>query len=138
RFHEADEQRRRLLQLQPDHPEGLRIHGQVLLALRRTAEANAACRRAVELAPGSAAVNSTLGFILLEQGATQEALGLLRRAFELDPTDSVAHSNMLFCLAHSADADPQSLVDQHRAFGLRYGNRKRAAAFTTTRDPARQ
>ncbi|RSB83144.1 glycosyltransferase family 41 protein [Burkholderia cenocepacia] len=138
RFQEADEQCRRLLQLQPDHPEGLRIHGQVLLALRRTAEANAACRRAVELAPGSAAVNSTLGFILLEQGATQEALGWLRRAFELDPTDSVAHSNMLFCLAHSADSDPQSLVDQHRAFGLRYGNRKRAAAFTNTRDPARQ
>ncbi|AWG31729.1 tetratricopeptide repeat protein [Burkholderia cenocepacia] len=138
RFDEADEQCRRLLQLQPDHTEGLRIHGQVLLALRRTTEANAACRRAVELAPGGAAVNSTLGFILLEQGATQEALGWLRRAFELDPTDSVAHSNMLFCLTHSADSDPQSLADQHRAFGQRYGNHKLAAAFTNTRDPARQ
>ncbi len=138
RFDEADEQCRRLLQLQPDHTEGLRIHAQVLLALRRTVEANAACRRAVELAPGGAAVNGTLGFILLQQGATQEALGWLRRAFELDPTDSVAHSNMLFCLTHSADSDPQSLFEQHREFGRRYGNHKRVAAFPNTRAPARQ
>lgn len=140
RLAEADEQCRRLLELRPDHPEGLRIHGLVLFALRRPEEAIAACRRAVELAPGLAAPNGTLGFVLLEQGATQEALGWLRRAIEIDPTDNVTHSSMLFCIAHSSDFDPEMLVAEHRKFGQRYDNhkRKRTAAFSNPRDPARQ
>ncbi|MGY4726861.1 tetratricopeptide repeat protein [Burkholderia pyrrocinia] len=140
RLAEADEQCRRLLELRPDHPEGLRIHGLVLFALRRPNDAIAACRRAVELAPGLAAPNGTLGFVLLEQGSTQEALGWLRRAIEIDPTDSVTHSSMLFCIAHSSDFDPQTLVAEHRKFGLRYDNhkRKRTATFSNPRDPARQ
>ncbi|MCA7959187.1 glycosyltransferase [Burkholderia multivorans] len=140
RLAEADDTCRRLLELRPDHAEALRIHGLVLFALRRADEAIAACRRAVELAPNAAAPNGTLGFLLLELGATQEALGWLRRAIEIDPTDSVTHSSMLFCLAHSSDLDPQALVAEHRKFGQRYEDRKRkrAAAFSNSRDPARR
>ncbi|CAB3758468.1 hypothetical protein GQ57_03005 [Burkholderia sp. MSh2] len=140
RHTEAHAQCRRLLEIQPDHPEGLRIHGLVLFAMRRTEEALAACRRAVELAPGAAAPMSTLGFVLLEQGATQEAVGWLRRAIEINPTDSITHSSMLFCIAHSSDFDPQALVAEHRKFGQRYDNhkRKRAAVFSNPRDPARK
>ncbi|HKT66261.1 MAG TPA: tetratricopeptide repeat protein [Burkholderia sp.] len=141
RLAEAEAQCQRLLQLQPDHPEAVRIHGLVLFSLRRTDEAIAACRRAVELAPGVAAPCGSLGFVLLEQGATQEALGWLRRAIEIDPTDSVTHSSMLFCIAHSSDFDPQTLVAEHRRFGQRYDSRKRkrtAAAFPNPRNPARK
>ncbi|NHV30712.1 tetratricopeptide repeat protein [Burkholderia sp. D-99] len=141
RLAEADEQCTRLLELQPDHPEAMRIRGLVLLALRRTDEAIAACRRAVELAPGVAAPCGTLGFVLLELGATQEALGWLRRSIEIDPNDSVTHSSMLFCIAHSSDFDPQTLVAEHRKFGQRYDSRKRkrtAAVFANPRNPARK
>ncbi|MBY8604103.1 MAG: tetratricopeptide repeat protein [Burkholderia sp.] len=141
RLAEADEQCQRLLQLQPDHPEAMRIRGLVLFALRRIDEAIAACRRAVELAPSVAAPYGTLGFVLLEQGATQEALGWLRRSIEIDPTDCVTHSSMLFCIAHSSDFDPQTLVAEHRKFGQRYDNRKRkraAAVFANPRNPARK
>ncbi|MCU9956829.1 tetratricopeptide repeat protein [Burkholderia sp. BKH01] len=140
RLAEADEQCQRLLELQPDHPEAMRVRGLVLFAMRRTDEAIAACRRAVELAPSAAAPMSTLGFVLLELGATQEAVGWLKRSIEINPTDSVTHSSMLFCIAHSSEFDPQALVTEHRKFGERYDNhkRKRAAVFSNPRDPARK
>jgi len=73
------------LKLKPEFPEAEFQRGNVLIALNRGADAEAAFRRAAELKKDWALPHAALGLLVARAGRDAEAEPLLRRAVELDP-----------------------------------------------------
>ncbi|KAK0340282.1 hypothetical protein LTR94_031176, partial [Friedmanniomyces endolithicus] len=74
-----------LLDLAPDHADGLNNMGSLLIELDRPAEALAACRRATQAAPGNLKAWLNLGQAAEMAGALDEAQAALARATVSEP-----------------------------------------------------
>jgi predicted O-linked N-acetylglucosamine transferase (SPINDLY family) len=109
----------RLLKLQPNHGEALRIFGVVKLDLGELDEAERLGRLAIEARPAGNAFIS-LGVTLMKQGRLDEAAQMFGRGSELEPNNSLAYNNLAFCLTHSEKATPQEVFAAHRQFSARF------------------
>ena len=94
RLQEAEEGYRRILQLQPNHPEALLNLGMLAQQAGRCELALALMKRAVDANPASAICHKKLGNLLLEQGKVIEAVAYCTRAIALKPDYAEAHNNL--------------------------------------------
>ncbi len=108
---------RRMLELNPNHPEARHMIGVVELQSGRPAEAEGEVRRAISLNHGIAKYHNTLGNILVALSQPDEALAAFAAALKCDGGFSKATYNIgtvLLSLDCPADAEAafNSLLDQ--------------------------
>lgn len=84
----------KLIELAPDYPEALNLHGVVSGQLGRKWEAVTSLQLAAKLAPGNAAYQQNFGLALMNAGKPEEAEQPLRMAVYLAPELSQAHANL--------------------------------------------
>jgi hypothetical protein len=120
RLSEAETACRRVLQIQPNHPDANHALALALKDQGRTAEATAAFRRVAAAAPNVPAAHNNLGTILFSQGALDEAEACYRRALALDPNMVDALKNLgLVLVDKGRSTESHSLFKRHAE--LAYG-----------------
>jgi predicted TPR repeat methyltransferase len=93
-FVEAGELYRRVLEMNPDHPQALHYAGVLAHQQGRNDEAVALVERSLALAPDQADWYSNQGIIFQSSGELDRAIDAFRRAIALDATHANAHSNL--------------------------------------------
>jgi predicted O-linked N-acetylglucosamine transferase (SPINDLY family) len=73
-------------------------------------------------------LRNNLGLLLQNQGRQQEAVELYRQALAEQPQEAGLHSNLLFVLIGLAQAEPQQVLAEHRAWAARFADQLTAAA----------
>jgi predicted O-linked N-acetylglucosamine transferase (SPINDLY family) len=94
RLQEAEGHCRRILQVQPDHPDTLHVLGVIVYQLHRHDEAVEFIRRAIEMKPEEAEYHNHLGAAYRAQGRLEEAEGCYRQALALNPSNGAAYYNL--------------------------------------------
>ncbi|MDP7097765.1 MAG: tetratricopeptide repeat protein [Rhodospirillales bacterium] len=94
RLDEADAIYRRILKTNPDHADGIHLHGLILFQKERPEEALEWIRRAVALVPETVRYQANLGRISKAAGHLDEAAGAYRRVLALDPDNAEALSDL--------------------------------------------
>lgn len=84
----------KLIDLAPDYPEALNLHGVVSGQLGRKWEAVTSLQLAAKLAPGNAVYQQNFGLALMNAGKPEEAEQPLRMAVYLAPELPQAHANL--------------------------------------------
>ncbi|WP_052420966.1 tetratricopeptide repeat protein [Paraburkholderia ferrariae] len=128
-----------LLEVNPDHPEGLRLMGVIQMDLGRLDEAERFGRRAIEVSKAPLAYNS-LGVTLMKQGRLDNAADMFRQATLLDPNNAMMYNNLAFCLTHSETVTPAEVFSAHRRFAEHFEAplKPHWKPHTNSRDPQRQ
>ncbi len=99
---------RRVLEMQPDHPQALHYAGVLAHQQGRNDEAIALVERSLALAPNQADWYSNQGIILQSAGRLDAAIDAYRRAIAIDSRHANAHSNLgvlLRATGKTADAE---------------------------------
>lgn len=101
-------------------------------------ETEECCRAALAGAGESATRRHALAGALFEQGRVDEAIAELKIALSLDPQAPAVESDLVRALNYVAD--PDTVWEAHRAWGLRHASPLTAAAgpHTNARDPQRR
>jgi tetratricopeptide (TPR) repeat protein len=94
RLREAEAEYRRVLALQPNHPDALNLLGVIAQQSGRTDEAIRLLGSAVLAQPGNAVFYSNLAQVLVETGDYKTAAELSSRAVALKPDYACAHNNL--------------------------------------------
>lgn len=117
RFAESATLYRQAIRLKPDFVDPHVNLASVLGKLGRLEEAEAACREAIRLQPDRAEAYGNLGFVLVEQGRIAESSACYREALRLQPGSPTLRSGSLYGRNYDPDADPATLLDEHRQWG---------------------
>lgn len=117
RHAEAEAECRRLLQVNPNHVEGLRILAIALMSMQRVQEAETVALKVIQLAPGSALPKVTLGSLYVKQGRLAEACEVFRQTLEIEPDNELAYNNLAFAYTTMEDVTPDEVFAEHRRFG---------------------
>lgn len=91
---EADEICRRVLEVEPEHPDALHYSGMLAYRNGQIGEAVALMRKSLQLAPAQADWHSNLGIALQAQEDLEGAIDAFRRALAIEPRHGNAHSNL--------------------------------------------
>lgn len=111
---------RRILAINPHHPDALHLLGLLLHAQGNHEQAVRLVTAALQVAPRTAAFHATLAAIQLAKGDTAAAIATARRAVELDP-NLLAAGNTLGN-AHLRAGDAEAAVAVYRQLLLRAPN----------------
>jgi predicted TPR repeat methyltransferase len=90
----AEEIYQQVLQIVPDHPDGLHYAGVVAHQQGRREDAIDLMGRSLELTPDQADWHSNIGVVLLERARFVEAAAAFRRAIAIAPGHVNAHNNL--------------------------------------------
>jgi eukaryotic-like serine/threonine-protein kinase len=90
RWHDAEREFRRALELEPDHITALQWHGEHLAKMGRPAEAERLLRRAVELDPLSIIAHTNLGLVLWLGSRTHESIAQFELTARMNPAFPIA------------------------------------------------
>ena len=104
----AGEMYRRILEVDPNHPDALHYAGVLAHQEGRSADAIALLERSLALQPDRADWHSNLAIVLRDRLRLDEAIAACRRAIELDPAHANAHNNLgviLRAQGHAAEAE---------------------------------
>ncbi len=139
---EADLAYRRALELDPALAQAWYNLGKSEQERGREGEAETCYRSALALLDGvrdhelwQLAYNNW-GLLLQRQGRLEDAVKLYREALAAVPADASLRSNLLFLLTAMADADPDELLKEHRAWGKLHVRAR--AAHANLPDPERR
>jgi predicted O-linked N-acetylglucosamine transferase (SPINDLY family) len=137
---EAEADCRRLLEIDPNHLEGLRILAIVLMSMQRVQEAEVVSLKVTELAPDLVKAKITLGALYVRQGRLHEACEVFRRAIELDPDADLAYNNLAFAYTTMEDVEPAEVFAEHRRFGEHFEKKFKPhwPKHTNSKDPGRR
>jgi predicted O-linked N-acetylglucosamine transferase (SPINDLY family) len=128
----AEEIYRRVLAVEPDQPDALRLLGVLCQQRGQLAAAETWLRRAIHAWPAQAESHNSLGITLKAQGRFEEAAACYRQAWELDPSSASAASNLgnvLHALGRLGEAEAwfgraldlnSRLPEAHNSLGLTY------------------
>ncbi len=141
KLHQALDQFRKGLALEPDHAEVHFRLGDTLAKLGRHKDGMAELRRAIELKGDHARAYDKLGVSLLQTGRPVDAVEHFRRAVALDPQFAKAYHNLgvaLYSLARPREALRylQRAVELDREYVIAYGNLAKVQAALGRRDEA--
>lgn len=90
-FEGAEQDLRRILEIEPENAVALNALGYILTAhTERLGEARDLIERALALDPDNPAILDSMGWVLFQQGETRAALDYLQRAYEAFPDPEVA------------------------------------------------
>ncbi len=89
------ESMRKVLDLDPNHVQGLNYLSYTLAGLGRSLdEAEQLAKKALSLQPQDGFIMDTLGWVMFKKGKTSEALKVLEKAFSLAPTESIISEHL--------------------------------------------
>ena len=134
---EAEANYRRAIQLKPEFVDPYVNLTSVLGKFGKLDEAEACSREAVRLDPNRSEALVNLGFILIEKGHIAEALAAYREAERVDPNSRPVQSSYLYGLNYDPEADPETLLAEHRRWGLRQQEDVPAIQLSPSHDRAR-
>lgn len=130
---------RETLRRRPDSAEAQNNLGNVLKEQGRIEEAQTSFREAIRLQPDLAQPYMNLAGTLKDQGRLEEALSLCRKAMLMDPKSDSPFSNFFFYLHYDDLCEPETMFEEHRRWGERYGALTAAAEeHTNDRSPERR
>jgi predicted O-linked N-acetylglucosamine transferase (SPINDLY family) len=113
---DAERDARHALALEPGHPQGLMLLGNVLAARHRYADAESAYAAGARAAPVDARFPYQAALMAEEQGRLRDAVALHARALSLDPSLDPALSQLVFLKRQLGDwTDLDALSDRLRA-----------------------
>jgi predicted O-linked N-acetylglucosamine transferase (SPINDLY family) len=118
RLAEAQEIYRRVLALQPNHPDALHRLGMLMDHTGRPDAAVELIQRAIQLRPNLPGAHSNLGNALANAGRIDEAIASHRTALRLDPNSAEAQNNLGAVLANAGQLEEAISLFQ-RAIGRR-------------------
>ncbi|MEQ8708122.1 MAG: tetratricopeptide repeat protein [Rhodospirillales bacterium] len=118
---EAVKNCRQALKIEPDYPAALNNLGIALQHEGEMAEAEALHRRAISLKPELADAWANLGVSLRAQSRYGEAIDAFRKSVALQPGNPSLHSNLLLCLHYDPSQTAETIWQEHRIFGERFG-----------------
>jgi protein O-GlcNAc transferase len=116
---EAEAHYRRAIEIKPEFVDPYVNLTSVLGKFGRLDEAEACSRDAIRLDPTRADAHVNLGFVLVEKGHVAEALAFYREAERLHPDSRPVQSSYLYGLNYDPEVDPQTLLAEHRRWGVR-------------------
>jgi len=130
----------KLVELHPNHPEGPRLRGIILVSLGRLDEAERSLMRAREITNEPSLVATTMGTLHIKQGRLEDAADQFRLALRDEPDSGLNWSNLLFALAHNEAVGATQLFTEHRRFGEHFEPKLRAQwpKHPNTREPGRK
>jgi len=138
-LNEAGEILQHAIRLRPDNPEWHSNLGTIYQAQGFLEKSIACFRKAQQLKPGGNIAYENLGSALTSQGKTDEALAVYRAGVVNNPKDTRLRSNLLMTLNYMPGLDPQSVLDEHRAWAEAAGEFARGCeSLTNDRNPERQ
>jgi len=94
RFQQAEAGYRRLLQVEPNHPEALRSLGRLAQQAGKGELALALVKKAAATNPADAICHEYAGNVLMEQGKVSQAVAFYLQAIALKPDHAEAHNNL--------------------------------------------
>jgi tetratricopeptide (TPR) repeat protein len=112
---------RRLLEESPDHVEGVKLRGEVLVRLGHWREAKEMLERSVELAPSSVAARFRLASMLLTHAQFGLALIQIEELMKRDPANRIYRMMKPLCLARVGD--PEAAIQAFERFLADYPDR---------------
>lgn len=138
-LNEAGEILQRAIRLRPDNPEWHSNLGTIYQAQGFLEKSISCYRRAQQLKPGGNIACENLGSALTSQGKIDEALAVYREGVANNPKDARLRSNLLMALNYIPGLDPQSVLDEHRAWAKAAGEGNHGCeSLTNARNPERQ
>jgi protein O-GlcNAc transferase len=108
------------LALQSDNAVAMTTLGLLRRRQNRLDDAIDLWRRAAEVSPDYFAATNNLAGALMERGEVSEAIRMCRRTLTQQPAHAGAHSNLLLALHYDPAQSPQSIADEHQAYGRAY------------------
>ena len=99
RLRQAEELYRRVLQADPDNPDGLNLLAVVANETGRAQEAIELMEKAVRASPGNPEFSNNLGQLYKNSGQVDAAIEAYRAALNADPDFADAHNNLGYALA---------------------------------------
>lgn len=118
RMEAAESSYLRAVGLRPEHADAWVNLGVVVAAQSRKDEAETCFKKAIELAPDLA--QAYVGLADLADDGSLDAVAHRRSVLAMRPDLAAIHSSLLMCLHYTAEASPDSLADEHRAYGTRH------------------
>jgi tetratricopeptide (TPR) repeat protein/SAM-dependent methyltransferase len=112
RLPQAEAIYRRILQVDPDHPDALHFLG---LIARQVGNAEAAIEligKALALKPDYAEAHNNLGNVFKQQGRLEEAIASYRKTLKLKPDFAEAYGNLGNALKEQADRGKRGKLDE--------------------------
>jgi protein O-GlcNAc transferase len=94
RFREAEAIYRKILALQPNHPDGLHLLGLLAHQTGNNAAAVNLIAKALQLVPGNPDYCNSLGACFRAQGRFDDALACYRKSLQIQPDYAETHNNM--------------------------------------------
>ncbi|SIO13922.1 Predicted O-linked N-acetylglucosamine transferase, SPINDLY family [Singulisphaera sp. GP187] len=137
RLTEAEANYRRAIELKPEFVDPYVNLTSVLGKFGKLDEAEACSREAVRLDPNRTEALVNLGFVLIEKGHIAEALAAYREAERVDPNSRPVQSSYLYGLNYDPEADPETLLAEHRRWGLRQQEDAPTIELSSAHDRAR-
>jgi len=93
-FEQAEDIYRKILKVNPNHPEALHLLGIIAYQFKKYDIAVPLISKAIRIDPNQSAYYSNMGLVLKEQGKLDEAVACLQKAIQLDPDHAKAYNNM--------------------------------------------
>lgn len=111
----AEASYRRAVDLRPEHADAWVNLGVVLAAQDQKPEAQSCFDTAIRLDPNLA--QAYVGLADLADDGSLDAVAHRRQVLALRPDLAAIHSSLLMCLHYTAEASPDDLAREHRAYG---------------------
>lgn len=108
--------------------------GKLLANRGEIEQAEAIYREALQIRPDSSELWGGLGFILADEGLLTEGFDAYRRSIELKPDSPSTWSNYLYHRNYDPDADPSTLLDEHRRWAELLAESTAAPTFRARSD----
>lgn len=105
RLREAQALYRKLLGIQPDHPDVMHMLGVLEHQLGNHAVAIDLISKSISLKPGVAMAHNNLGKVFVDCGRLEDAIGSFRRAIDIDPEYASALSLLMHQMQHVCEWD---------------------------------
>lgn len=106
--------------LRPNSPVVFTNLANTLMDLGYVDECQVCYREALRLQPDYPPALTNLGVAAQHQGRLDEALACFRQALDLCPDKDGVRTAYLFCRNYDPESDPQTLFQEHRAWGQRH------------------
>lgn len=112
RLPQAEAIYRRILQVDPDHPDALHFLGLIAKQAGNAEAATALIGKALAFKPDYAEAHNNLGNVFKQQGRLEEAIASYRKALKLKPDFAEAYGNLGNALKEQADHGERGKLDE--------------------------
>ncbi len=131
----AEELYRKILAVNPNHPDALHLHGVIAFQIDKHDIAISQIGRAIKINPNNPIYFHNLGSALSKQGRMSEAITCYRKVLELKADYSEAYCNLLLTLQYGREHSRERVFQEHLRWDEMYGKHHIGKILPHTNDP---